>query len=170
MICQPFQLPDFFSRESCMACPSPRGSVSTPGAASSAAAAGGAGDAAGEDAGSPLHPLGIQQQRSENLNGMCIPEGSFSGALEGADRAPGSPCGARSSLQHSFSMPARFSAPGGASDAFAAAAAAAMAAGEGGGREQQSSQQQGERSRQAPYREVFKTIWGPSASPAGPSL
>jgi hypothetical protein len=93
---------------------------------------------------------------------MCIPEGSFSGALEGADRAPGSPCGARSSLQHSFSMPARFSAPGGAADAFAAAAAAAMAAA--------GDEQQGERSAQAPYREVFKTIWGPSASPAGPSL
>lgn len=164
MICQPFQLPDFFSRDGRINCPSPRGSVSTPGAASAAAA--GASATAGRDAqgvGSPLHPSGIQHQFSENLNGLCIAEESFSGGLDGTDRAPGSPVGARH-LQHSFSMPARFSAPGGVGDALAAAAAAAVAA---GGQHEHEGQQQGERAAQAQYGDVFKNIWGPNSGSSG---
>jgi hypothetical protein len=161
MICQPFQLPDFFSRDSRMGCTSPRGSVSTPGAASAAAGRGAHGS------GSPLDPSGMQHQYSENLNGTCIAEESFSGNLDGTDRAPGSPCGPRP-LQHSFSMPARFSAPGGAGDALAAAAAAAVAANAASAqeRQQQEEQQQqaGGRATRAPYGEVFNTIWGPSSA------
>lgn len=154
--------------------------MSTPGAA--AAAAGSAPSGVLECVGSPLHPSGMQHQLSANLDGMRIPEGSFSGGLDAAERAPGSPCAARN-LQHSFSMPARFSAPGGSVDAFAAAAAAAAAGismeGSGASRSQgqqtqdglegQQQQQQQQAAAHAPYGEVFKTIWGPNAHPAGPS-
>jgi hypothetical protein len=128
MICQPFQLPDFFSRY--------EGSRATGGSAPGCSSSSGR-----DSARSPLRPSAMEPQ------GLRLAEGSYSvdlGACADAATAragglddptgcaPGSPLGAACAarnLQHSFSMPARFcSAPGGPScDALAAAAAAAIA-------------------------------------------
>jgi hypothetical protein len=169
LICQPFQLPDFFSRDDRVSCTSPKGSVSTPGAATAAAGAGGRG---GECGGSPLRPAVVQHQLSDNLSNLRLAEGRISMVMTAAEGAPGSPCRARH-LQHSFSMPAHFrSQAGGVGDAFAAAVAAAVSANGGSGcaGQQDGGQPQGqggEQAVQAPYSEVFKTIWGPQPAATG---